>query len=68
MSLVRLVEQKTDIVIVMNVPHIPGTYDKASVDPSAGKMGHLLEKGMEARAKLLGTFEINDWGLFVQGE
>ncbi|GAB7361231.1 hypothetical protein MBLNU230_g1292t1 [Neophaeotheca triangularis] len=66
MCLIRLVDQKTDIVVVMNVPHIPGQYDNASVDPSIGKMGELLQKGMDARSKLIETFEINDWDLFVQ--
>ena len=66
LSLVRLEQQKTDIVIAINVPHIAGQYDKADVDLSAGKRGKLLEAAIGYRQKVLETFEIKDWDLFVQ--
>ncbi|KXS95910.1 hypothetical protein AC578_2629 [Pseudocercospora eumusae] len=64
--LVRLEEQKTDIVIAINVPHLPGSYVKEDVDPAAGKYGNLLEAGKVVKEKVLESFEIKDWGLFVQ--
>ena len=64
--MIRLEEQKTDILIVINVPHIPGQFDSAEVDPEKGKHGKLLEAAMQYRGKVMETFEIRDWGLFVQ--
>ncbi|KXS95888.1 hypothetical protein AC579_10579 [Pseudocercospora musae] len=63
---VRLEEQKTDIVIAVNVPHLPGSYAKEDVNPAAGKYGNLLEAGKVVKEKVLESFEIKDWGLFVQ--
>jgi hypothetical protein len=64
--LVRLEQQKTDIVIAINVPHISGQYDPAEVDPEKDKQGALLEKAIDYRGQILNTFEIQDWSLFVQ--
>lgn len=66
LTMVRLEQQKTDIIIAINVPHIAGQYDKAEVDPEAGKQGGLLEVATQYRNKVMGTFEIKDWELFVQ--
>ena len=66
MTLIRLEQQKTDIVVAVNVPHISGQYDPAEVDPEKGKQGALLEKAIEYRKEVLNTFEIQDWSLFVQ--
>ena len=66
MTLIRLVEQKTDIIVAINVPHIAGQYDEGQVDFEAGKEGSLIEGAMAYREKLLEGFEIKDWGLFVQ--
>lgn len=65
LTLVRLVEQKTDIVVTINVPHIPGQYLKDEVDPASGKHGRLLDAGLKYREKILETFEVKDWNLFV---
>ena len=64
--LVRLEQQKTDIVIAINVPHIAGLYDPSEVDPEKGDQGALLDKAMDYRGQILNTLEIQDWSLFVQ--
>jgi hypothetical protein len=64
--MIRLESQKTDILVAINVPHIAGQYDPSQVDPEKGKQGRLLEAAIEYRRKVMETFEINDWDLFVQ--
>ena len=64
--MVRLEQQKTDIIIAINVPHIAGQYESSEVDPDKGKHGPLLEKAIDYRRRAMETFEIRDWGLFVQ--
>ena len=66
MTLIRLEQQKTDIIVAINVPHISGQYDPAEVDPEKGKHGALLDKAIDYRNEVLNTFEIQDWNLFVQ--
>jgi hypothetical protein len=65
LTLIRLEQQKTDIVVAVNVPHVRGQYDPAEVDLQSGKWGPLLEKGREMREKVLEGLEVRDWGLFV---
>ncbi|KAF2838479.1 Mog1p/PsbP-like protein [Patellaria atrata CBS 101060] len=64
--LLRLPEQKTDIVISVNVPYIPGHYVPAEVDLEAGRGGPLLERGLAVVERVRGSFEVRDWGLFVE--
>lgn len=66
LALIRLEQQKTDILIAVNVPHVPGQYDPAEVDPEKGKHGALLQKAIDYRSEIMSTFEIKDWNLFVQ--
>lgn len=66
LTMVRLENQKTDILLTINVPHIAGQYDPAAIDPAQGKHGPLLEAAVEHRTKLIETFEVKDWDLFVQ--
>ncbi|KAK6397516.1 hypothetical protein LTR65_006493 [Meristemomyces frigidus] len=68
LTMIRLVEQKTDLIIAINVPHVAGTYDEAEVDLAGGKYGKLIEAAMGLREKVVETLEIRDWGLFVQGD
>jgi hypothetical protein len=51
-ALLRLKAQDTDILISVNVPE----HDKAD----------LLEAAKQLRNRMVSTFEIKDWGLFVQ--
>lgn len=62
----RLEKQATDIVISINVPHAPGEYDKNEVDPATGKNGNLMAAAVRYRERIMQTFEIKDWDLFVQ--
>ncbi|TKA74943.1 hypothetical protein B0A55_04946 [Friedmanniomyces simplex] len=64
--LVRLVEQKTDILVAVNVPHITGNYEPGDVDLEKGRWGGLLEMGLQIREKVMASLEVRDWGLFVQ--
>src|ERR1700760_2298674 len=65
LTLVRLEKQKTDILLVVNVPHLPGEYNKDDIDLPARKLGKLTEDGMLIRQRILETFEIKNYGLFV---
>lgn len=64
-SLVRLEAKGTDFVVSVNVPHLPGEYQKEDVDVGNGKLGRLLEVGEVVRQRILGSLEVKDWGLFV---
>lgn len=64
LTLIRLVDQKTDMLVTINVPHITGQFDKDSVDLEHGKMGALLEQAGKWRERVLETFEVKEWGLF----
>ncbi|KAF2100050.1 Mog1p/PsbP-like protein [Rhizodiscina lignyota] len=68
LTLVRLAKEKTDIVIAVNVPHVPGEYRPEDVDLPAQKLSPHLEAATAARQKILETFEIKDWSLFVNEE
>ncbi|KAL7923143.1 hypothetical protein ACQKWADRAFT_290086 [Trichoderma austrokoningii] len=64
MTLLRLEEQKTDILITINVPHIRGEYDADEVDLELGKQGKLIGDAVEIAARIWETFVIKDWELF----
>ena len=56
----RLVEQKTDLLVTVNVPVMPGQ------DAQAGLEGREVKRGRELRDAMIRTLEVRDWGLFVQ--
>jgi len=64
LSLVRLENESTDIVISINVPHIKGEYSEEDVDLQLGKQGKLIESAVEYAAWIWETFKIKDWDLF----
>ena len=64
LTLIRLEEDKTDILITINVPHIKGEYSAEEVDMQVGKQGKLIENAVEYAARIWETFKIKDWGLF----
>lgn len=70
LTLLRLKDQKTDILISVNVPHtrVRGDYEPDKLDFSTGQLSPLLEFGKEAHEKILETFDIKDWTLFVNDE
>lgn len=68
LTLIRLEKQKTDLLLVVNVPHVPKEYDQDGIDLENGKFGKLIEDGVKIRDRLLETFEVKDYGLFVAEE
>lgn len=64
LTLVRLVEQETDVLITVNVPHVKGQFEEGSVDLEHGSSGPLLERAMEWRERVVASFEVKEWGLF----
>ena len=66
--LIRLEAQDTDIVITINVPFMPGSYDEADVDFERGKWGGLGEVGEVVIERVRGSLEVRDWGLFGGAE
>lgn len=70
LTLLRLKEQKTDIVISVNVPHtkVRGDYEPEDLDLANGKLTPLLESAKAAQDKILETFDFKDWSLLVIDE
>lgn len=68
LTLLRLEEQDTDILITINVPHIRGEYDAEEVDLELGKQGKLIGDAVEIAARIWETFVIKDWGLFGESK
>jgi hypothetical protein len=69
MTVVRLQEQTTDLVITINVPFTSVGMVAAEgalgwQGELSGVPGELLQAGMMVRDKVLETFRICDWGLF----
>ena len=63
--LLRLEEKQTDIVITVNVPHEPGSWESGAIDPEKGKLDPLLDAATAYHSEILASFEIKDWDLFV---
>jgi hypothetical protein len=59
--LLRLKEQKTDVMISINIPHYPGEYQKAQ---SEGGETRLMRESAAVREGVLQSFEVKEWGLF----
>ena len=62
--LIRLENVQSDVVVSVNVPHVPGEYDKAKIDLPAQKVGGLLEVAGVIRQKVLESFDVKDWSVF----
>lgn len=65
-TLIRLVEQSTDIVISLNIPHLAGeTEGHQSNGTEAGTAQRNTEQEAENMFNgIVTSFSINDWGLF----
>jgi hypothetical protein len=76
MTVIRLEQQKTDLVVTVNVPHnspnlarLEGAVASPGYSGSlSGVKGQLLEAGLKVRDEFLRTLRIVDWGLFVSEE
>ncbi|KAF2084527.1 Mog1p/PsbP-like protein [Saccharata proteae CBS 121410] len=64
--LLRLEAQKTDIVVTINVPHAPGEYAATEVDFEKKQFGALTERARAALERVRESFEVREWGLFVE--
>ena len=76
-TLVRLREVKTDIVVTVSVPHVIrngegdetiGNYDDKQVDLEHGKFGRLVEEGITISKEVEAGLDIRDWGLFINDD
>ncbi|KAL8713941.1 MAG: hypothetical protein Q9220_002087, partial [cf. Caloplaca sp. 1 TL-2023] len=69
LTLIRLIPQSTDILLIVNIPHIPGHQEPTDgdVDFEAGRFGSLVEAGVRMRDELWRTLEVKDWALFGSG-
>ncbi|KAL8694013.1 MAG: hypothetical protein Q9218_001251 [Villophora microphyllina] len=70
LTMIRLEPQSTDLIVTVNIPHIPGHQEPTDdeVDIEVGKLGSLVEEGVKIRDEVLRTLEIKDWGLFDGGK
>lgn len=50
------------------MPFVPGSYDAEDVDFDKGKWGRLGEVAEKIRERVVGSFEVREWGLFGEGE
>merc|ERR1712098_221626 len=66
LTLIRLEQESTDVLVTINVPHIKGEYTEEEIDMQMGKQGKLIENAVEYAAKIWETFKIKDWGLFKE--
>ncbi|KAL8909314.1 MAG: hypothetical protein Q9207_000324 [Kuettlingeria erythrocarpa] len=66
LTLIRLVPQSTDIVVTINIPHIPREQEPSDgeVNIAEGKYGSLVEEGLRIRDEVWRTLDLKDWGLF----
>jgi len=62
--LIRLENVLSDVLVSVNVPHVPGEYDEANIDFPTQKVGGLLEEAGTIRQKVLESFEVKDWSIF----
>ncbi|KAI4187580.1 MAG: hypothetical protein L6R41_002725 [Letrouitia leprolyta] len=70
LTLIRLVPQSTDIVVTINIPHIPGHQESSdgAANFEEGNFGTLVDEGVRIRDEVWRTLQVKDWGLFGDGE
>lgn len=73
--------QSTDIIVTVNIPHVPGESLALTQPTDAGNAmggdggreegedgyGRLVEAGRKMRDEVLGSVCVRDWGLFGPG-
>lgn len=57
---IRMQEQSTDLVVTVNVPHLPGTHDFTEADLAGGRLSPLIETGLEYLERVTTSLEIKD--------
>ncbi|KAL8739228.1 MAG: hypothetical protein Q9181_000119 [Wetmoreana brouardii] len=69
LTMIRLVGKSTDIIVTVNIPHIPGHQEPTEeVNFEEGKYGSLVEEGSRVIKEVWRSLEVKDWGLFGGGE
>ena len=65
-TLIRLVEQSTDIVITLNTPYIVGEADGRTSNPTAAGITQqeIEQEARNMHHQIVTSFTIKDWGLF----
>ena len=65
-TLIRLVEQGTDFVITLNVPHVPdpGNKREQTGQDLVSERQRAVKMMEEICREVLGKLEVKDWGLF----
>lgn len=66
LTMIRLEQQETDVLITLNVPHTPGEYNVGEVDLQSRQWGPLVTAAVSWRDEIIRTMAVQDWGLFVQ--
>lgn len=67
LTLLRLEEQKTDLLVTINVPHMRGEYDEDEIDLALGKQGELIGDAIDYASHIWATLRVDDWKLFKSG-
>ena len=72
LTLIRLEPQFTDMLITLNIPHIPGSPEAIAVggeelDFEKGKYGSAIEEGKKVMDAVGNSLLVKDWGLFAPG-
>ncbi|KAI9684004.1 MAG: multicopy suppressor of ts gsp1 [Bathelium mastoideum] len=65
LTLLRLEDKKTDILVTTNGHHEPGSWDNGNVNFETIKSDSVTRTMSAYHDKILATFEIKDWSLFV---
>ena len=69
LTLIRLEPQLTDMLITLNIPHIPGSPEAVAVggedlDFETAKYGSAVEEGRKVVEAAISSLTVKDWGLF----
>ncbi|KAL8873799.1 MAG: hypothetical protein Q9174_000785 [Haloplaca sp. 1 TL-2023] len=67
LTLVRLVEKSTDLMVTINIPQIPGHQEPSpgkQVNFEEGQYGSLVDEGMRIMEEVRKSLEVKDWSLF----
>ncbi|MCJ1381899.1 multicopy suppressor of ts gsp1 [Xylographa soralifera] len=64
MIMVRLVDQKCDVIVTINVPHDERLAREVKMEE--GRLGQKMEEGATIRDAVVASFWVKNWGLFGQ--
>ena len=67
MTLIRLAQTDTDVVITINVPHVEeGDSNEGNINQDQHDLpfGSNITQAVQMKEEILRTFEVKDWDLF----